>query len=312
MEFRKLMAFGNSSYIVSVPKLWVEKNRLKKGDVLLVEEKPNELIFSAKDESERRSLNEATVNPEGKTFDEFKTEIISLYVNNYNAVHVINVRKPEEVKNIFRNLAGMEVVEETATKIVAKDLLDIQEVSLEKIIRRIDMIIRSMMTDSHELDVKNATSIIGRDQEVNRLGLLGFRTAKAATENPRLLKIFNTTYWNVMIAKQIITHQERFADQIKRIVRTLRDSKRDEKWEPEVRKLLKETSGLYNEIMKIYYDKNTQAAFRAETDIRKILKRCHALIEKHPNVTVSRLIEYFQHMVGSMKGILRNLMEYEN
>ena len=39
-EFRKLMAFGNSSYVVSVPKAWVEKNRLKKGDVLVVDERP--------------------------------------------------------------------------------------------------------------------------------------------------------------------------------------------------------------------------------------------------------------------------------
>ena len=48
MEYRKLMAFGNSSFIVSVPKAWVEKNRLKKGDVLMVEQKPNELILAPK------------------------------------------------------------------------------------------------------------------------------------------------------------------------------------------------------------------------------------------------------------------------
>src|SRR3989338_2211085 len=120
MEFRKLMAFGNSSFIVSVPKAWIEKNRLKKGDVLLVEQKPNELILSSKDVSERKKLNEVTVNPEGKSFDEFKTEIVSLYVNNYSIITVVNVTDAAAIKDIFRNLVGMEVVEETATKIVAK------------------------------------------------------------------------------------------------------------------------------------------------------------------------------------------------
>src|SRR3990167_8755448 len=180
MEFRKLMAFGNSSFIVSVPKAWVEKNRLKKGDVLIVEQKPNEIILSAKDEGERRKFNEVTVNPDGKTFDEFKTEITSLYVNNYDIITVVNVKDPAAVKEIFRYLVGMEVVEETASKIVAKDLLDIQEVSLENIVRRVDIIIRSMMTDCMELNPENAESVIGRDKEVNRLSLLGFRTARAA------------------------------------------------------------------------------------------------------------------------------------
>src|SRR3989338_10255022 len=308
MEFRKLMAFGNSSYIVSVPKAWVEKNRLKKGDVLFVEQKPNELILSSRDEGERRKISEVSVNTEGKTFEELKTEIVSLYVNNYDLIMVVNVKDANAVKDIFRNLVGMEVVEETASKIVAKDLLDIQEVSLENVIRRIDIIIRSMISDSTELDVKNADSVIGRDKEVNRLSLLGFRTAKAATDNPRLLKTFNTSYWNVMLSKQTITALERFADQIKRIIRTAKEEKLDKKFTAEVVKILGEMNANYLSVMKIYYEKKREDAIKAETRIRASLKSGEALIEKYPNVTTARFIEYFQHTVGSMKTILRTVM----
>ncbi len=311
MEFRKLMAFGNSSYIVSVPKAWIEKNRLKKGDVLIVEQKPNELILSTKDEGERRRINEVTVNPEGKTFDEFKTEITSLYVNNFDIITVVNVKDPATVKEIFRNLVGMEIVEETATKIVAKDLLDIQEVSLDNIVRRIDIIIRSMMTDCMELNIENADSVIGRDKEVNRLSLLGFRTAKAATDNPRLLKMFNTTYWNVMLAKQAITNLERYGDQVKRIIRTAKEEKLDKKWRADIIRLLGIVSENYKSVMKIYYGKEKQLSFKAETTTRAILKDCDSLLQKYPNVTLVKLIQYFQHMSGSMKGLLRVVMEYE-
>ena len=311
MEFRKLMAFGNSSYIVSVPKAWVEKNRLKKGDVLFVEQKPNELILSSRDEGERRKISEVSVNPEGKTLEELKTEIVSLYVNNYDLIMVVNVKDANAVKDIFRNLVGMEVVEETASKIVAKDLLDIQEVSLENVIRRIDIIIRSMISDSTELDVKNADSVIGRDKEVNRLSLLGFRTAKAATDNPRLLKLFNTNYWNVMLARQVIISLERFADQIKRIMRTAKKNKIDKKASNKIVELLKKVEENYKMVMKIFYAKEREAAFKAETATRALLKDCDALIERYPNITVARFVEYFQHTIGSMKGILRNVMEYE-
>ena len=311
MEYRKLMAFGNSSFIVSVPKAWVEKNRLKKGDVLMVEQKPNELILSSKDDSERRKLNEISLSPDGKTFEEFKTEIVSLYVNNYDVITVVNVKDAEGVKEIFRNLAGMEIMEETATKIVAKDLLDIQEVSLENVIRRIDIITRSMMTDSAELDPKNADSVVGRDKEVNRLSLLGFRTARAATDNPRLLKLFNTTYWNVMLSRQVIVSLERFADQIKRIMRTAKEEKMDKKARANIIELLRKVRENYDNVMKIFYGKEKDKAFKAETATRALLKDCDAIIRRYPNVTTAKFIEYFQHSIGSMKGILRNVMEYE-
>jgi phosphate uptake regulator len=311
MEFRKLMAFGNSSFIISVPKAWIEKNQLKKGDVLVVEQKPNELILSTRDEGERRKLNDVTVNPEGKTFEEFKTELTSLYVNNYNIITVVNVKKPAEVKEIFRNLVGMEVVEETASKIVAKDLLDIQEVSIENIIRRVDIIVRSMLTDSADLKPENAESVIGRDKEVNRLSLLGFRTAKAATDNPRLLKLFNTTYWNVMLSKQVITSLEKYGDQVKRIIRTSKEEKIDKKWKADIIQMLAQVSDNYRSVMKIYYAKDRQAAFKAETETRALFKQCDTLLQKYQNVTLVRIVEYFQHMAGATKGVLRVVMEYE-
>ena len=77
-EFRKLMAFGNSSFVVSVPKDWVVKNRLKKGDVLIVDERPNELTFASKDSSERRQVREAAISAAGKGIQEIKTEITAL------------------------------------------------------------------------------------------------------------------------------------------------------------------------------------------------------------------------------------------
>lgn len=311
MEYRHLMAFGNSSYIISVPKAWVEKNRLKKGDILVVEEKPNELILTSKDASERRRINDVTISPEGKTIEEFKTEVTSLYVNNYDVITVVNVKEPVAIKEIFRNLVGMEVVEETASKIVAKDLLDIKEVSLKNLVRRIDIIIRSMLSDSVELDVNNAESVIGRDKEVNRLSLLGFRTARAATDNPRLLKMFETSYWEVMLAKEVITYLERFGDQVKRIIRTVRDEPIDKKWKVRLVNILRGIRENYAAVMKIYYENDKGAAFKAETKTRSFLKECDAFLSANPNITVARLTGFFQHMIGSMKGVLRTVMEQE-
>ena len=313
-EFRKLMAFGNSSYVVSVPKAWVEKNRLKKGDVLVVEERPNELIFSSKDSGERRKFREAAISAANKGEQELKTEVTSLYINNFDIITVTDVgHAAKEVKGIFHGLVGMEIVEETTTKVVAKDLLDVQEVSMSNIVRRVDIILRSMLEDSKAFSGSEAESVYERDKEVNRLTLLGFRTARAAADNPRLLRLFGTTYWNIMVSKQILSHLERLGDQLKRL---LRFAKEKEKGAGLNR--LKEFKGLfadiakhYESVMKVYYSVDKTQAFKTETNSKNLLKECDRLLEKYNSVAAARMIEYFKYMIISVSGILRNSMEQE-
>ena len=309
MEYRKLMAFGKSSYIVSVPKNWVMKNSLRKGDVLAVEQKPNELIFAAHKDSEDKPESQVVIDAKDKTVEELKCEITSFYIVNCNLFRVVNVKDPEVVKEIFRNLSGLEVIEEQAKQIVAKDLLDITELSLEKIIRRIDIIIRSMMTDCQESELGDYQSVIGRDKEVNRMCLLGFRTAKAEVDDPRLLKRFNVSYWNVMVSKQVITDQEKFADQVKRVVRVRENSEKS--WTSEMKALMKKISLAYHDVMKIYYDKNVEVACREETRVRGLMKECRVIVTANRSVEIITLVGYFQHMIDSLKKILRNVMEWE-
>ncbi|MDO8656313.1 MAG: AbrB/MazE/SpoVT family DNA-binding domain-containing protein, partial [Nanoarchaeota archaeon] len=49
MEYRKLISFGKSSFVVSLPKSWVIQNKLKKGDLIYMEENEGTLILGAKE-----------------------------------------------------------------------------------------------------------------------------------------------------------------------------------------------------------------------------------------------------------------------
>ena len=311
-EFRKLMAFGNSSYVVSVPKAWVEKNRLKKGDVLVVDERPNELTFSSKDESERRQMHEATIGASGKSIQEIKTEVTSLYINNYDIITVTDIgAASREIKNVFHSLVGMEIVEETTTKIVAKDLLDVKEVSMSNVVRRVDIIIRSMLEDARTFSGAEAESVYERDKEVNRLTLLGFRTARAAADNPRLLRLFETTYWNIIVSKQILSHLERFGDQLKRLLRFAKEKGTEVNKFKDLKPLYAGIAKHYEAVMKIYYNRDKSQAFKTETNSKALLKECDRLLEKYKTLVAARMIEYFKYMITSVSGILRNSMEQE-
>ncbi|HEX54596.1 MAG TPA: AbrB/MazE/SpoVT family DNA-binding domain-containing protein, partial [Candidatus Altiarchaeales archaeon] len=38
MEYRKLQITGKSTFVISIPKEWIKRNNLRKGDILQIEE----------------------------------------------------------------------------------------------------------------------------------------------------------------------------------------------------------------------------------------------------------------------------------
>ena len=66
MDHRKLMGFSKGSYIVTIPKSWVMKNNLKKGDTISIEEGSNELIFYAGQKEPIRKEKSISIETEGK------------------------------------------------------------------------------------------------------------------------------------------------------------------------------------------------------------------------------------------------------
>ena len=47
MEPRKIIQFGNSSYVITLPQEWIKKNKLEKGKFVNLAENNNYIILSA-------------------------------------------------------------------------------------------------------------------------------------------------------------------------------------------------------------------------------------------------------------------------
>ncbi len=307
MDLRKIVSFGNSSFVVSLPRAWVMRNRLKKGDLVSIDETPTSLVLTAKDTAERREFKEITIDARTRPISELKTEIISSYINNYDLITVHGFKDSRKVKEILHELIGIEIIEETSNKITAKDLLDITEVSIDNIIRRSDLLTKSMLEDL-SIEKDNYDSLFERDKEVNRLAMLGLRLVRAVAENPRLLRAFNTTAWEITIARQVIMQIERFADQIKRIGRALRAVKDKGK-----RRLFQKNylvvKGRYSEVMKVFYSRDKQRAIKMENETKSLLRQCDEFSEQCRERKCSTLSEYLKQMIITTTSILRATME---
>src|SRR3989338_5035573 len=107
IDVRKLISFGKGSYIVSMPKGWVEKNNLKKGDLISVSDDGFELVLSAGQQEKKLDNKEMDIDAKGKDIEFLKAEIVSSYLNGYDTINIVfenNNKEVPKIKDIIRNL----------------------------------------------------------------------------------------------------------------------------------------------------------------------------------------------------------------
>lgn len=121
-----------------------------------------------------------------------------------------------------RRLIGIEIVEETRTEIVLQNLLNFQDIPLEKSLQSMFRIIFSMMEDSivalREADVELAKDVIQRDNDVDKFYLLSVRQVKAALDDSTLAsKIGIRDSKDCLGYRLIIKLMERIGDHVRNI-----------------------------------------------------------------------------------------------
>ena len=134
-----------------MPKSWINKNNLKRGDLISVTDDGFELILSANQKEEKLDTREINIDAKDKDLELIKAEIVSSYLNGYDTINILfntNSKESPKIKDIIRNLSGLEIMEQTSTRIVAKNLININEISIGTIIRRMEIITRAMMEDT--------------------------------------------------------------------------------------------------------------------------------------------------------------------
>jgi len=330
IDVRKLISFGKGSFIISMPKEWVEKNNLKKGDIISISDNGMELTISAGNPEAKQELKEINIDAKGKELGLLKTEIVSSYLNNYDTIHIVfdqNYKDVPKIKDIIRNLSGLEIMEQTSSRIVAKSLININEISIKNIIRRMDIITRAMMEDAIlcSRGQYSDDSIHHRDADVNRLYFLGYRVTKNAMKNPRVAKSLDIGPWQLHSDTMMLLRLEKIADRQKRIARYLSDVHLEKETIVELDKVHAEMELAYNDVMKAYYNQDKQIALRTELTNKSRTDSCTELLEKCTNnysqskkklsnaniVAIAKVIENIKATHAEIKNIARTILCYE-
>ncbi len=302
MEYRKLISFGKNSYIVSLPKSWVQNNKLKKGDLIYIEEKTDEISLYPRHKPEENKSREVVIDVDGKNMPQISREITNAYINNFSTFVVTGKElsaNAKTIRSILQNFMALEIMDQTATKMVAKDFIELGNISLNDLTRKMDMITREMIRDSKNtlLDSKYENLYL-RDEDVNRIVHLVHRIVRQALENPQLAKKLGHMPVELLTLWRVSYTIECIADEAKRVAKYLDEAVVSKSEAEEITAVYSLVESLYLTSMKAFYNKDRKVAFSLAGTKTELIVKCNELgIKYKKNKNIVSAVEKIKNMV---------------
>lgn len=307
VEKRKLIKFGSTSHVLSIPNYWLKKHKLGKGDLLYFEENKNGELVLFPEQKRDTVLNEIHINADNKSIERISREILSAYINNFhliiiNGSNLNNIMK--DIRKMLHSFVALEIVEENNRKIIAKDFLNLRDVSISDNVRRMDIIIRGMLEDMvRSVYGEFNKSIYERDFDVNRFCFLILRAVHGAMDNPTTARMLNVQNKDLLAIWFLSMNMEDIGDEIKRISRFLGEHKFDENMKKSIKAIFLRVEKIYLDVMKAYYTNDSELAFHVDSVKDVLINDCNKLFEKYPTSGVGRILERLKKLVSGIGSV---------
>ncbi len=194
MEIRKLQTTAGGTFMITMPREWVNKLRLKKGDLVSVELEAGDMIISpANSRAEQQSHPlEISEFRDKKMLDLCVT---ASYMVGHDVTEVVSNRKvaPEQkrwIRETVDGLLGLEISEEFSNQVVLQNLVDPTKFDLFRSIERFSATSRAVFNDAikslAEDDIALAQDAYDRGKESTKTYRLLFRLALQAANDKKL------------------------------------------------------------------------------------------------------------------------------
>lgn len=224
VEFRKLQVTGGSTMIVSLPKDWVQRNRLSKGEVVCMQHLVSgDLRISPLTNNETKSI--VTIDPSDK-----ETELNDLLIGIYlTGCDIINIQSSKSISTIartkirefLRDSRGMEIEYEDDKKITIISILNPAELRLQVSVNRMYILISSLVKDSFDVLKGDDASILfdidDRERQIDARRLLIERQVAASIHSPSVERFLAVSRYSAMEHSNIARVLERMGDHAVRL-----------------------------------------------------------------------------------------------
>ncbi|MFW9989837.1 MAG: PhoU domain-containing protein [Candidatus Odinarchaeota archaeon] len=306
IETRKVQKTGGSSYIISLPKVWIDKHGVEKNDTLGILSQPdgNLLITPQID-------NEKGIKTKEIIVDDYKDEnflfrvLIGAYIMGFSRIMIKSSKKFEPIMrdtitNFTQIAIGPEIIEESNNFIVIKDLLNPKEMPFEKTIKRMYILVQDMHEDAiNALEIGKselAEEVIKRDDDVDRLHWLISRQSHIVLRDIILCQKMGITLEQASHYQQMSRFLERIGDHASKIAKNvliLLEHKIDNELKEELKEISKLSLDLLNKSLDAWLQKSISLANENIEDIKKLISITEKIgLNTNVNVQISMAIGY--------------------
>lgn len=262
-QSRRIQFSGGSTFIVSLPKFWIEEMKIKAGDyVTFIKNMNNSLTlypkFSYSDEEKKSAV---IITSKNDSASSLRRKIIATYLGGYYSITIKSMGmriQPEHAKVlrdlVRKSLVGTEIVESSSESIMIQVLTRLPELSFETAITRMHLMATNMHREAIEALVENdkthAEEIENMDAEVDRFSLYILRNLSIAVQNADVLFDMGLKEpADCLGYRAVISRIERIADHAVLIAKRVKFL--DDSVEP---KIMKKLSKLSDNSLKVFDD----------------------------------------------------------
>ena len=233
MPGRKAIEMGEGTILVSLPKDWVRKNGIKKGDTLAVEELSGRKLMVRPYEGGQDEPKQFVVDYPGDDLSQVTNDVTGAYLLGYDAIAIVGSRViPREdraaIKATIGRLVGLEIMDEDSKRISTQFLLEPTAIVPEKVVRRMSGLLDGMLKDTAEALAKGDSKLLAlvgeRDDEVDRLYFLLVRATRAAIVRPDVAEGYGLSAVDLLDYRVLASFLESLGDAVSELSHQLQGS----------------------------------------------------------------------------------------
>jgi phosphate uptake regulator len=294
MEIRKLQRIKGGSYTLSLPKEWVEKRRLERGEQIAVSEQEDGSLrlYPATLIHEKRLEVELSLE-DYPNLRSLEYIIITYYIQGASKIiitseEIIPAEQKRRLKLLRTDLPGVEIAEEEAMKLSFQVLIDPAAFSLESLIEKTSAFslhlqqdaVRSMVEQNFQL----AEEVLERSREAQRHYRMTIRQVALASLNKSIAKEVGVKSCQECITFALIARDLSrlvyHSSSIARHVLNVKDAEIDQEILDIVADMSEATDEMQREAVHAFLEKDVKLAVAAMGKMDTIRKKEKMLITK--------------------------------
>ncbi|MFX1295742.1 MAG: PhoU domain-containing protein [Promethearchaeota archaeon] len=311
METRKVQVTGGgSSYIITLPKKWIEEHEIEKNDPvgILIQPDGTLLITTKKAGDQSRKIKELDITNLSDPSYLFRL-LIGAYIMGFSVIEISSKNRidpilREYISDFTQATIGPEIMDETVTSVRIKDLINPLEMPFDKTINRMLILVKTMHDDAINALRKNdkalAEDVVKRDSKVDRLHWLIARQANLVMRDTILSKEMNISpeqasfYFTISrIIERIGDHSVKIAKNVPIII----EKGIDEKMVTNICSASALALNIFTNSIEAWSNKDIIKANETINSIKPLIAACEEIhnaaiqLKGEPTVAVSYIIE---------------------